>query len=538
MYATRNARVHCLRLVMNVGVGLLLSISCLNPSDLLAQPVPTATVTGGAVHGRRIEGGGAAFLGVPFAQPPVGELRWREPMPVKRWSGVKDATNYGSACAQLGRQGPSGSDDCLYLNVWVPEWPAKSRVPVMLWLYGGANAGGSASNPTFEGASLARRGVVLVTANYRVGAMGFMAHPELSKESPHHASGNYGLLDALMALRWIQDNAATFGGDPNRVTLFGQSSGSFDVQVLMASPLSRGLFHSAIAESGQMTSFGGTMVKGRADQIGEQIADALNAPRGKDALAFLRALPAEKVVTTAAPFLPTDLDSDTGLLTSVDGWVLPRHPVEVFAEGRQLPIPLIVGNNAREITQAFTNADLRKAIEKKYGPGLAARAFPVYGVAGDAPPQPDPLYGSAGAQWMTDIVQRCGTVAISRYHSAARHPVFQYQFDRVTPGRESVGSTHGAEVAFVFGTLDRPGNTVVWSDADRKASDTIQQYWTNFARTGDPNGGSLPEWPRYEPATARYLEFTPEGPVGTANILPAHCTIFLEWVRQHMNVAR
>jgi para-nitrobenzyl esterase len=538
MKTAGDERVRVTRAAVCVGLVLVVSIGGPCARHAVAQPAPTVTVTGGQVRGQLLEGGGAAFLGVPFAQPPVGQLRWREPMKVKPWPGARDATAYGPTCAQMGRQGPSGSDDCLYLNVWVPRWPVSSQVPVMLWLYGGANATGSASNPTFDGAKLARRGVIVVTANYRIGVMGFMAHPALSGESPHHASSNYGLLDALMALQWIQNNARQFGGDPRRVTLFGQSSGSFDVQVLMASPLSKGLFHAAIAESGQMTSFAGTMVKGRAERIGEQIADALQAPRETDALAFLRALPSERVVAAAAPFLPTGLDSDTGLLTSVDGWVLPRHPVEVFAEGKQLPIPLVVGSNAREITQPFTNAELRKTIEKKYGPGLAAGAIEAYGIAGDTEPQPDPLYGSAGAQWMTDIVQRCGTVALARYHSAAGHPTYQYQFDRVTPGRESAGSTHGAEVVYVFGTMGRPGDTVAWSDAERKASDVIQQYWTNFAQTGNPNGRSLPEWPRYEPATARYLEFSADGPVTNANIRPVHCGIFLEWVRQHMKVPR
>jgi para-nitrobenzyl esterase len=517
-------------------LALLITLCCAtSPAQTTQDSAPRVAVTGGEIQGGSLPGpGGAVFMGIPFAQPPIGNLRWREPMPVKPWSGVRGALSYGSPCVQIGRQSPSGSEDCLYLNVWTPEWPVRSRLPVMLWIFGGANAVGSASNPGFDGANLARRGVVVVTANYRVGAMGFMAHPELSAESPHHASGNYCLLDVIMTLRWIQENAARFGGDPHKVTLFGQSSGSFDIQVLMASPLSKGLFHYAIAESGQMTSFGGTMVRGRAEQIGEKIADALNAPKGKDAVAFLRGLPAEEVVTVAAPFLPTDLDSDTGLLTSVDGWVLPRHPAQVFAEGKELPIPLIVGNNAREITQQMTNADLRKAIEKKYGPTRAAKAFQVYGIAGDTEPIPDPLFGAPGAQWMTDIVQRCGTVTTSRYHSAAHHPTYQYQFDRLTPGRESAGSTHGAEVVYVFGNMDLPGNTVAWSDSDRKASDVVQQYWTNFAKTGNPNGGSLPEWPRYEPVTARYLEFTAAGPVVNANLLPAHCDLFREWVRQHM----
>ena len=521
------------RFCFAAGVLCALGLGTSGPASA-AEPGPRVAVTGGEIQGAPVPGGGAVFKGVPFARPPVGPLRWREPMPLAPWTGVRDATAYGSACAQVGRQGPSGNEDCLYLNIWAPEWPPKGPHPVMVWLYGGANTGGTAASPNSDGASLARRGVVVVTTNYRVGAMGFMAHPELSAESPHHASGNYGLLDALMTLRWVQENAARLGGDPRNVTLFGQSSGSFDVQVLMASPLAKGLFQYAIAESGQMTSFNGAMVKGRAEQIGLKIGEALGAPKGKEALAFLRGLPADKLVTAAAPFLPTDLDSDTGLLTSVDGWVLPRHPVAVFAAGQELPIPLIVGNNSREISQQFSPADLRKAIEEKYGPTLAPKAWELYGVAGNGQGNTDPLLGDAGAQWMTDIVQRCGAVTTAQLHSSARFPTYLYQFDRVTSGREAAGSTHGAEVTYVFGTLDRPGNTVAYSDSDRKASDTIQKYWTNFARTGNPNGSDLPSWPEYDPRAAKFLEFTAGGPVTNEKPRSAHCAVFQDWVKQQM----
>ena len=502
---------------------------------LAAEPGPVVSVTGGEIRGALVPGAGASFKGVPFAQPPVGPLRWREPMPVVAWRGIRDAVAYGSACTQVNRQnGFTGSEDCLYLNIWTPEWPSKGPHPVMLWLYGGANATGSAGNPGSDGANLARRGVVVVTMNYRIGAMGFMAHPDLSAASPHHASGNYGLLDELMALQWVRENAAKFGGDSQKVTLFGQSSGSFDVQVLMASPLAKGLFQYAIAESGQMTSFNGTMDAGRAEQIGLKIGEALGAPAGKGAADFLRGLPAEKVVPAATPFLPTELDTDTGLLTSVDGWVLPRHPIAAFSRGEELAVPLIVGNNSREITQQFSPAELRNAIAKKYGPALAPKAWELYGVAGEGQGNEDPLFGSAGAQWMTDIVQRCGAVTTAQLHSAAKHPTYLYQFDRVTPGREAAGSTHGAEVVYVFGNMDRPGNTVAFSDSDRKASDVIQHYWTNFARNGNPNGAGVPSWPPFDPGAARYMEFTAGGPVVNEKPRAAHCEVFRAWVKDRM----
>ncbi|MGH7040585.1 MAG: carboxylesterase family protein, partial [Acetobacteraceae bacterium] len=208
-------------------------------------------IAAGALQGARPAGApGAVFKGIPFARPPVGPLRWHAPLPVIPWRGVRDASHFSAACMQDGRGGPIGSEDCLYLNVWTPEWPVRSPHPVMLWLFGGANAVGSAGEPAFDGAALARHGLVVVTTNYRVGVMGFMAHPALSAQSPHHSSGNYALLDQLIALRWIRDNIAPFGGDPHHVTLFGQSSGAFDVMLLMTSPLAKGLFVNAIAESG------------------------------------------------------------------------------------------------------------------------------------------------------------------------------------------------------------------------------------------------------------------------------------------------
>lgn len=418
-------------------------------------PRPRVTMTGGAVDGMFLEGTpGAVFKGIPFAQPPLGALRWHEPVAVKSWQGVKDAAAPGSACVQNGPEGPVGSEDCLYLNVWSPQWPPRVAHPVMLWLFGGANSVGSANNPVFDGAALAKRGVVLVTANFRVGVMGFMAHPALSAESPHNASGNYTLLDQIMALQWIQRNIAQFGGDPRRVTVFGQSSGSYDLFLLMTSPLAQGLFTNAIAQSGQFLAYDGSMPKARAETIGTKIAAELQAPEDLRALAYLRALPAEQVVTAAAQFLPTAPGSDTGLLTNVDGWVLPEFPARVFAAGRQMAIPLIVGNNAREITPQISINELRQQITAKYGE-LASQALQAYGLANGGQGVDDPLLGSPGSQWWTDIVQRCAANLEANWHAAARHPTWQYQFERSIPGREAAGSFHGAEVAFVFGTLDR-----------------------------------------------------------------------------------
>jgi len=212
---------------------------------------PDVPVTGGTIRGSLASYGGAVFKGIPFAQPPTGELRWREPAPVKAWNGARDATAFGPPCMQ---GGPNSSEDCLYLNIWTSEWPAKTHRAVMVWFHGGGNFAGAASDPIFDGESLARHGVLLVTAQYRLGVFGFFAHPELTRESPHHVSGNYGLLDQIAALRWVRDNIAKFGGDPGNVTIFGESAGSLDVNVLMATPLSSGLFRRVIGESGPVVN--------------------------------------------------------------------------------------------------------------------------------------------------------------------------------------------------------------------------------------------------------------------------------------------
>jgi para-nitrobenzyl esterase len=449
---------------------------------------------------------------------------------VKAWQGVKDASAFAPPCTQNGRDGPTGIEDCLYLNVWSPQWPPGGSHPVMVWLFGGANSVGSASNPIFDGAALARRGVVVVTTNYRVGVLGFMAHPALSAASSHHSSGNYALLDQIMALRWVRENIAKFGGDPTHVTLFGQSSGSYDLLLLMTSPLAKGLFSNAIAESGQLLSYGGSMPKARAEEIGTRIAAELKAPEGLEALAFLRALPAAQVVAAAAKWLPTDLASDTGLLTNVDGWVLPELPGQVFAAGREIAIPLIIGNNSREIAPQVSLDALRQQITAKYGE-LAPKALEAYGLANGAHGNDDPLLGGAGAQWMTDIVQRCAAGMEADWH-AAKNPTWQYQFERSIPGQEAAGATHGAEVAFVFGTLDHAGQKPLFTEADQSASAQMQEYWTRFAKTGDPNGGSLPAWPRA--GSGRYLAFTADGPAVKANLQSGPCRVFREWTLQRL----
>jgi para-nitrobenzyl esterase len=500
---------------------------------------PTVVVTGGQVRGGLLPQGGAVFRGIPYAQPPEGSLRWREPAPVKPWTGARDATAFGAPCAQNsgGHMLEGSSEDCLFLNVWTPEWPPKSPLPVMFWIHGGGNYGGTASTANFDGESLARKGVVLVTANYRLTIFGFFAHPELSRESSHRASGNYGLLDQIAALRWVRDNIARFGGDPANVTVFGQSAGAVDVNVLMTSPLAKGLFEKAIAESGtvtrnpdatalSMTALGAVMhVKDGPVTYSDapELAEAEREGAKLGSLERLRALPAAELLKlVAAP--QRSIGPANGIV--VDGWVFPKPPAEVFAKGQQLPVPLLIGNNARERTPPqSTPEDLQKAAEAMFGP-LADRFRALY----DSP-TPDPLYGGPAAQWVVDSMYRCPVVVQAVWHAAAGNGTYEYQFDHAPPGREALGAVHGAEVPYVFGL---PGSNPAYTAVDREISAAMQQYWTNFAKTGDPNGNGLPRWPKFDASARGYLEFTDGGPVAGEGLRHAFCDLYEENIKRLM----
>jgi para-nitrobenzyl esterase len=315
---------------------ILCAFICLS-AMATAQPAgdPVVSVTGGSVRGRIASDGGAAFKGIPFARPPLGELRWREPQPVEPWTEIRDASTFRPACTQLSEtwndaEVPTSTEDCLYLNVAAPEWPPKTTRPVMVWIHGGSNLAGSGEAPAFEQRALVRRGIVWVTVNYRLGALGFLAHHELVSESPHHSSGNYGLMDQIAALHWVHDNIASFGGDPRNVTVGGESAGAWDTSLLMASPRAKGLFHRAIQESGAVAGFNGCLSAQRAEDLGRRLAAQLKAP-DTGAIAFLRTIPALDILKAAKKVAGFDR---TGLGVSVDGWVLPENPAIVFAEGR------------------------------------------------------------------------------------------------------------------------------------------------------------------------------------------------------------
>jgi para-nitrobenzyl esterase len=490
-----------------------------------ANSGPEVSVSGGKIGGSLASSGRAVFKGIPFAQPPTGELRWREPMPMKTWAGVRGATAFGAPCMQ---GGGNSSEDCLYLNIWTPEWPAKSRKAVMVWFHGGGNFAGAASEPIFDGESLARQGVLLVTAQYRLGVFGFLAHPELTKESPHHVSGNYGLLDQIAALRWVRDNIAKFGGDPGNVTIFGESAGSLDVNVLMTSPLSRGLFRGVIGESGPVVA-PPTLAEG--EKKGEELARKLTTASqpGLKGLRVLSSAELQEATGQGLAFLGATL----GVV--VDGWVFPESPMAVFASGKEHRVGLLLGSNARELQRPFfpMSGTLAQAIAEQYGP-LADQALALYGLNGGMEPQPDPLLGTVMAQWATDSQFRCGTIAELVWHAGTGNPGYQFQFARAAPGREASGAAHGTEVPYVFGNLGRAANSPKYDATDQRVSAAMQKYWANFAKTGDPNGGGLPQWPKFDPAGRAYLEFTDAGPVVREGLRRQVCDLYTENLKRQM----
>ncbi len=472
------------------------------------------STSAGRLQGVARASGGAEFLGIPYAQPPVGYLRWHEPVEMKPWSGVRDTSTFGTPCAQpiLGdwnkHDAENSKEDCLFLNVITPAWPPKSKLPVMLWIHGGANAGGTASSALYKDGTLVQHGIVLVTVNYRLGIFGFFAHPELTRASRHKAAGNYGLMDQIAALRWVRQNIAAFGGDPDNITVFGQSAGAQDTSLLMTSSLAKNLFHRAIAESG--SAFMRPIPPlAKAEQSGEALAARLRAPKGTGSLPYLRNLSVAELLQAASV---QDPKAPPILAPIVDGYVLSRDPAEVFSVGEESPIPMIIGSTTREFGVTASPDELRKMIEEFSG-DLAPKALALYGLADGGQGTGDPLYGPVENQWLADQVFRCPVTTQAMSHRSAHQPTYEYQFERAIPGQEAEGSVHSADLPYVFGYYPRTGNiSGKFGDTDFKLADWIERYWTTFAKTGDPNGGSLPDWPELG-ASQTFIELTQDGRV-------------------------
>ncbi len=447
------------------------------------------------------EGDVRVWKGVPYAAPPVGPLRWRAPRPPAAWREARTALRFGPDAPQApnaGSRAPAMAEDCLYLNIWAPAEAAPGSMPVMVWLHGGGFVGGSGADARCDGAQLARHGVVVVSFNYRVGLLGYLAHPALSAETPQGSSGNYGLLDQIAALRWVQAHIAAFGGNPRQVTAFGVSAGSASIAAMLAMPSAGGLFQRAILHS-----------PGTARPLASLAeAEAAGAALGAD-LAALRALPVEQLLAAAARLNPPvrSLTAPRLLRPIRDGWLLPEDERTAFLAGRLHRMPLIVGTNLDEgslLTRSWPLADAaaaRALIEADFGPA-AAEALRWWG------PGPDGEARNGIAQAFADTQFNHGARLLLRAMSAQGSACWRYLFRRCRPGR-SDGPHHAEEVGYVFGRLDAPGRAgpEPFDDTDRALSQAMMKAWVAFAGQADPNVDGLPYWPRYRQGEEHQLEF-------------------------------
>ena len=478
----------------------------------------TAKIDSGQLEGEVLdaESGLRVFRGIPFAAPPVGDLRWRPPQPAKSWQGARDATQFGAICPQLpmlaaltGEKFPATSEDCLYLNVWTRAKEGDS-LPVMVWIHGGGLSLGWSNQQLYEGSALARRGVVLVSINYRLGPLGFLAHPELSKESPKGASGNYGFLDQVAALEWVQRNIEAFGGDPSQVTIFGESAGGTSVHALMASPLAKGLFHRAIAESAWVTETNVAHQKeaspavASAEELGVTWSKRLADDGAALSLARLRELdPATMVQKTGQDgFQPT---------ITVDGWFMPASSEERFTAGQQHDVPFMAGTNADEGTMFLAMLPIADRqtfltqLKELYG-DQASKVADLY-------PSSDPKeLRDQLNHYYTDTWFLRGTRNMLIGMSKVSAPAYQYWFTRKNPALPAWGAHHGAELGYVFNTLEGEA----YSERDHELATTMIDYWVQFAKTGDPNLEGLTPWPKFEAKSQAYLELGDEVTVGKA----------------------
>jgi para-nitrobenzyl esterase len=482
--------------------------------SIAQQPSPVK-VSEGMVQGT-FENGLTVYKGIPFAAPPVGDLRWKAPQPARKWEGVKDATKYGPAAFQGGNPPSGKSEDCLYLNIWTPAKSAKEKIPVLVWIYGGGFSFGSTAEPGYNGEKLAKKGVVLVSIAYRVGQLGFLAHPELSAENPNHVSGNYGILDQIAGLQWIKKNIAAFGGDPNKVTIFGESAGGISVSMLCASPLAKGLFQGAISESGG--SFGPTRAKTYPGEnmktLKQAEADGVAYAQkvGATSIAELRKMEADK--------LPLGMGMGGGWPIT-DGYVIPDDQHKLYEAGKYNDIPVLIGYNSDE-GASFS----REKTPEEYVTGVKAR----YGKFADdlikAYPAGETTVPKTARDLARDAAFGWQTWSWARLQSqTGKSKVFLYYFDQhpdypKDSPRFGYGSPHGQEVAYVFMNLDASNPQTTKSDLE--ISEAMGTYWTNFTKYGDPNGTGVPKWPTFSDATpvVMYLGPTPHiGPVPSAESL-------------------
>jgi para-nitrobenzyl esterase len=477
-----------------------------------ARAGDTAKVAQGELHGQ-VTGTVASFKGVPFAAPPTGPLRWRPPAPKTPWNGVREATAYGPACMQMGQARSGGtqtqSEDCLYLNVWTPaDFKPGQKRPVMVWIHGGAFIQGSGGGPIYDGTHFAQKGVVLVTVNYRLGRLGFFAHPALTAETPKGPLGNYGIMDNIAALKWVQANAAAFGGDPANVTVFGESAGGILVNFLMTAPDAKGLFAKAISESGFGRS-AGVPIRGDAGRTGEKIGTTFASSvgvtgSGPEAAAALRALTAEQLSAGVSglgdPGIPSPM---------VDGVVIPQSPPQVFAEGREAKVPYIAGGNSWEASLF---------------PQVREHPEPVIARAGPLKDKVLAAYGPDATRTAMDMTTETSVIEPNRYlarlHTKNGQKAWVYYFSYVPAAQRAStpGAGHGSEIIYVFENVpEKPlaiGQRTIpaATPEDRKISAAMEAYWVAFAKSSDPDSAGGPLWPKVQAGADAAMEFGADGP--------------------------
>lgn len=506
---------------------LLLSIAFLLPGmGMMAQTqVKTA---GGILEGKDLSGI-TVFKGVPFAAPPVGNLRWKAPQPAQKWQGVREAKEFGPNPMQEPIFGDmnfgtkANSEDCLYLNIWTPAKTMKEHLPVLIYFNGGGLMAGSGSEPRYAGDAMARKGIISITANYREGIFGFFAHPQLSKETSYTGSGNYGFMDQVAAIQWVKDNIEAFGGDPNRITIVGESAGSMSVSALMASPLCQGLFAQAMGSSGSVMGFKKIATQKEAEELGVQLAQKIAEKMGKKTgkkvkknvglknLNELRALPAEELMKLAGVRAVP--------VYNIDGYFMKEQPVDVFAKGEQTKVPLLIGGNNQEMTpwavlmgKQPTVENLKVGAKATFGSENIDELFRLYGINSDKDVLEQP-----GVNLASDIFLDYSTWKWGNMHKlTGGQPVYRYRYCHPRPAMaikgkvaalaggvvdakedaapQDKGAVHSADIEYAMGTL--PTNHVFnWQPEDYMISDIFSQYYVNFVKTGNPNGLGLPEWP-------------------------------------------
>ena len=510
---------------------LLIALTASLAAAALQEPIQveggliTGTPTPQWTYGMRL------YRGIPFAAPPVGGLRWRAPQPVVPWQGVRPADHFSAVCMQPAtdtegnawREGLTPvSEDCLYINVWTPAQSAGARLPVMVFIHGGGNTRGAASENQYDGAYLAKKGVVFVSFNYRMNIFGFMAHPDLTRESEHHSSGNYALLDQIAALKWIQKNIANFGGDPDTVMVFGHSAGSSNVSSLMASPLAKGLFHRVLAQSGSNLAKGTLLAD--AEKNGVKFAESL----GAHSVAELRQKPAEEILKAQRPQMGP----------IVDGWVLPEDVYSIFASGKQNDVPLIAGTVADDAPGPATGptkaADVPAYAKRTFG-DLADKYLKVY------PAGNDEQAAKSAAAFRTNRAMANARTFVRLQSKTGKSKAYWYFFTHLSPFPEGLvwggrpakawGAYHGGEIVYVFNAF--PLQDWPWRPVDLKVGDIVSSIWTNFVKTGNPNGQGLPEWPAYDAKTDILLNI---GDVPKAQ--PAPYKVALDFLEEYSAAQR